>query len=210
MKSHFWCLWRWNISSAWSCCGFSLRLKGRLRSFASEKSFSAFAFVQDEEFQQSGSKRGGGGAEKMWGNNGALHIIQDDMKGGLPNLWRDVTFIQRCRFHTSPPCARHYRPCCGFSPKIGAEFNERKERITRGGCTGRKACGRPRGRDKWELEVSKTPRCDDSKVSYPTKQQVRTNYSMWPRGLAAGSLSRKAASVDLEKGGQQIHRCQTC
>lgn len=137
----------------------------------------------------------------MWGNNGALHIIQDDMKGGLPNLWRDVTFIQRCRFHTSPPCARHYRPCCGFSPKIGAEFNERKERITRGGCTGRKACGRPRGRDKWELEVSKTPRCDDSKVSYPTKQQVRTNYSMWPRGLAAGSLSRKAASVDLEKGG---------
>lgn len=40
--------------------------------------------------------------------------------------------------------------------------------------------------DKCELEASEAPRCADSKVSYPTKQQVHSNYSAWPR--AAGSL----------------------
>lgn len=106
--------------------------------------------------------------------------------------------MKGCHFHPALPFSHMpaLAPVITGPPKICPEFNERKERITRGGCTGRKACRRPRGRDKWELEVSKTPRCDDSKVSYPTKQQVRTNYSMWPRGPAAGP---RAELVNLEK-----------
>lgn len=60
------------------------------------------------------------------------------------------------------------------------------------------------GRDKCELEVSKTPRCEDSKVSYPTKQQVHTNYAMWPRGSCSlWVLWRKEASVALHKQGSK-------
>lgn len=42
-------------------------LNGRLHSFASEKSFSAFAIVQDEEFQQSGSRGGVKRCEEIMG-----------------------------------------------------------------------------------------------------------------------------------------------
>lgn len=60
------------------------------------------------------------------------------------------------------------------------------------------------GRDKCELEVSKTPCCEDSKVSYPTKQQVHTNYAMWPRGSCSlWVLWRKEASVALHKQGSK-------
>lgn len=59
---------------------------------------------------KSSSSQGAGGSEKMWRNNGALHIIQDDM-GASQTCDGDVTFIlPRAPFlaviftHFQPPC----------------------------------------------------------------------------------------------------------
>lgn len=51
-----------------------------------------------------------------------------------------------------------------------------------------------------------TPRCEDSKVSYPTKQQVRSNYAVWPRGIAPGGFQWDEKQRRELEGEKQIHR----
>ncbi len=74
---------------------------------------------------KSSSSQGAGGSEKMWRNNGALHIIQDDM-GASQTCDGDVTFILPrapslavifTHFHPRVPFARHYWLQLWFSGK---------------------------------------------------------------------------------------------
>lgn len=101
-------------------------------------------------------------------------------------------------FHPRSPFARHYWLQLWFSGEICGEFNEWRVQGN-DGKKERKESG-TQGAINVIWKWVKTPRCEDSKVSNPTKQQVHTNYAMWPRGSCSlWVLWRKEASVALHK-----------
>lgn len=158
---------------------FSLTLKGRLRSFASEKkTFSAFhcagwrvAAVRE--------RAATGGLKRCEEIMGPFTLFRLTWGGASQTCDGDVTFIlpSLSLSHISTP------DCSSDSESAESLMTERRREDGSGAEKGKKSS---LASDKCELEASEAPRCADSKVSYPTKQQVHGNYSAWPR--AAGSL----------------------
>lgn len=130
---------------------------------------------------KSSSSQGGGGGRgaEMGENNGGPPFIQDDM--GMGDGGRERPLSSWLRLEE-------------VKEKTGG-----KRGIQEGGG-GRKRLRRARegGRE--------TPRCEDSKVSYPTKQQVRSNYAVWPRGIAPGGFQWDQKQRRELEGEKQIHR----
>lgn len=123
-----------------------------------EKSFSAFAIVQNEEFQQSGSRREGGEVKRCEEIMGPFTLFT--LTWGLPKPVMGMTLssFPRCHFHTFPPP----RPVC-LASLIAALILKSVEGLMTERCRetmeekkpGGKKGGWHAGRDKCELEVSK-------------------------------------------------------